>query len=473
MPKRRYKKRKKQVIQKRDLTLIESEIFNNFGGKIREDLTLRIPPKEHPYLSYIALDKWQSIPDSRKQAIRYHQRKSKVFSLSTKVKDFLIPKTIYIENIDFGKLPNLPSAFVIDLSEGSNMFAISPNRDIDAQMDITEIYNSCCPHSLNSCLVYFEKDNALGSPQSFDKIVIVAKYVNDPLVENIDEDPVYQKWARGGKDLYAAKQGVRHLLFDCEDAFSVSQDPTLKDGDTDYEIETIEEIKLAEIDSICEEMGILESAREVYSDAYIRVFIDNFILDTDQFGNSIKNLLSEREILEMGRKVLLSPIISNFLDMEKHEKLRMARMVLTNNLVLAFLKALSEEVVVSNPTHSVHPMVRNRKSLRGQPNNNPYSYITIDADRLVSFKRKRKQSVRRSDRYQTEVEATTGARWVTDEKLGADEEIYDLKESTKTGKILYKVRRPVRSYVRNGHLPKRKAEDNSPLPKVTKVRNIR
>lgn len=463
MPKRRNnRKTKKHNIRKRELTYIENEIEHINPLLNRKTLELEVRDNYEQYYQLIMYQKWLSMTDGQKQAVRYHLENNKVFSLEGTVIDFLQPKGTKYDEIDFSSpsIKSLPKAFVMDLSECRNMFTTDDNDWEDPSSHLQQMFMFST--GIDSTLVYFtDKNGDLCEINSTCDVNIIAKYRYNPTMGTAEEDLAYTQF----KETLDMKLGLKHLLFDREDAFRSWH--TEESLPANYSFQTLEEVRLPQIDQICDELGIEEHAREIYSNAYLRA------IGTELFGDMYRQAIAgsdEKTIISLLRKTLLTPIIGG----EYRDSLLICRRLLVKNIVFSFLKALSKDLVMPKRTFGAHPIHRSRKKNKNNPSYKPYTYITIDADRLLTLRRERKSKVRKSEQYQTQVEKTMGYRWVkedTPQGLKENEDIYDIMES-KTGAILYKVKRPVRGYTRNAHLPMRSENVDQPKQKTMRVRNI-
>lgn len=474
MPKRRNnRKTKRYNIKKRATNYIENEIEHINPLLNRKTLELGVRNDYDEFYQIMMHRKWHSMTNGQKQAVSYHIENNKVFSLEEKVVDFLLPKCTKFDEIDLSNksIKSLPKAFILDLSEGRNMFTCDDGlwtvEELWENDGWEDMFNqrSMFPTGINSVLVFFtDKDNNLCEINSTCDVNIIAKYKRNPKYGHEEEDERYVHF----ETTLDKKVGLEHLLFDREDAFKSWQ---TDDDDSvypaNYSFQTLEEVRMAFIDTICDDLGIEEHARESYSNAYLRA------VGKSLFGDTYEAVIGESDdqtANKLMRKTLLTPIIGG----EYKDNLLICRRLLVKNIVFSFLKALSKDLVLPKRVLGSHPIHRSRKKNKNNPSHKPYTYITIDADKLLTLRRERKSQVRKSEQYQTQVKKTMGYRWVkedTPKGLKENEDIYDIMES-KTGAILYKVKRPVSGYTRNAHLPKRNVETPPPKSKVVRVRNI-
>ena len=249
--------------------------------------------------------------------------------------------------------------------------------------------------------------------------------------------------------------------------------------DANFNLSTIEDLLMFDIDKLCSKFDIDDDARNSYSNAYLRA-VGRFMfdhldhLDLDKLPKTIYGTeFEDQKHLNNVRDTLLTPLVPKTGCVKGF---KVARQILTCNLVMSFLKAITEKQIISTQKRAIHPSLRGRKKNKKSNRTNNYSYITIDSETLTSLKRERRNTVRKSERYQTQVADTMGFRWVregTPQGLREDEDIYDIVENISTGIIKYKVKRPIQGYTRNAHLPKR-AESENPTPQksTTKVKSF-
>ena len=502
--KRRNNGRKRRAfdVRKREfVSLIELETMNTFKpSQVKKDLTFD-SGEDCRYREWTNR-KWEQLTPSMKSAVVYHHKNQKVFALEGKLIDFLLPKEVSISDLDRDKLKGLPKCFILDLQHAENLISILPEEG----QNIITMNEQSFPHAINGVMVFFEdKEGNLCEPQDYHRICMRAHYAYDPNHRHY-ENATAKVRPQGHPDRHYDIAYKR--LFQNEDNFSVC----LREGykEKSFSILTLEEYKLAEIDNYCDEHEISEDARFAYSDAYLRAcyqFLINKVTGNKALDNQMRKLdtvirhsdnhgdlrnigitdqalgdwLTEQKenkylvpILTTIRKMLLTPMI-DFADGHPNPvSILLPRRLVTSNIVLAFLKSLTEEQVITTEKRSFHPLSANRKRKRKSYQPITYSYITIDTQQLTTLRRERKSSVRRSDRYQTKVNGFKAFRWVTDGKLEQREDIFDLREN-KTGTILYKVRRAVTGYTRNSHLPKKKKlfDDDLERRTVTKVKSFR
>ena len=500
------RKRRSFDVRKREYpTLVELEAMQTFSPQlVKQDLTF--DSGENCRYREWTNRKWEQLTPSIKSAIVYHHRNQKLFALDSKLIDFLIPKRVVINDIDRDKLKGLPKCFILDLSVATNLLTTMPKED----QNIIDLNSLSFPLAINSVMVFFEdKDGNLCEPQNYHSICIKAHYSYDPKHRHY-EDAFASTRYKGHPDRHYDIAYMR--LFTNEDNFRVFNEEEYKEKS--FSVLTLEEYKLAEIDNYCDEHEILEEARSAYSDAYLRACYD-FLLSKDtgnevldhqmhQFDQILKHCDNHGDLRNIGiseeglndwlgeqkekgrvnpwgsvlssiRKLLLTPLINlDHIPSSDHKaQCFMSRRIVTTNIVLSFLKALTEEQVITSKKRSFHPLTANRKRNRNSAHPTTYSYITIDTQQLTTLRRARKSAVRRSDRYQTQVGGFKAFRWVTDGKLESDEDIFDLREN-KIGTILYKVRRPITGYTRNKHLPKQKViETITDNRSITKVKSFR
>ena len=506
--KRRNNNRKRRTfdVRKREFpSLVELEAMQTFPPKlVNKDLTF--DATEYSRYREWTNRRWEQLTPSMKSAIVYHHKHQKVFALDSKLIDFLIPKRVVINDIDRDKLKGLPKSFILDLSVADNLLTVMPKD----HQNIIDLNSLSYPHAINSVMVFFEdKDGNLCEPQDYHSICIKAHYAYDPKHKHY-EDAFANAHPKGHPNRHYDIAYMR--LFTNVDNFRVYNEGEHKERS--FSVLTLEEYKLAEIDNYCDDHEISEEARFAYSDAYLKACYDyllskdtgNEVLDNkmhqfdqilqhcDGYGDlrnigisqeGLNDWIGEQKgkgrvnpwssVLSSIRKLLLTPLIDlqNIPSDDHKAQCFMSRRIVTTNIVLSFLKALTEEQVITNKKRSFHPLTANRKRNRNSAHPTTYSYITIDTQQLTSLRRARKSAVRRSDRYQTQVEGFKAFRWVTDEKLVTDEDIFDLREN-KIGTILYKVRRSITGYTRNRHLPKQKViETITENRSVTKVKSFR
>ncbi len=482
-------------------TLVELEVMQTFPPQlVTKDLTFDAG-ENCLYREWTNL-KWNGLPFAMKSAIAYHHKHQKVFVLESKLIDFLIPKRVVVNDLDREKLKGLPKSFILDLSVADNLLTIMPKEN----QGLIDLNTLSFPLGISGVLVYFEdKEGNLCEPQNYHSICMKAHYLINPNCKHL-EDAFVNAHPEGHPNRHYDIARMR--LFDNEDNFRVFTEEEWKERS--FSVLTLEEYKLAEIDNYCDQNEITEDARLSYSDAYLRacynylvsnnIELDRKMHDLDKilrFGENysdlrnigiakegLDNWLAERiangenswsDVLKYIRKILLTPLIDlDHISSDDHKAhCFMSRRIVTTNIVLSFLKSLTEEQIISSKKRSFHPLTANRKRNRNSIHPTTYSYITIDTQQLTTLRRARKSAVRRSERYQTQVEGFSAFRWVTDEKLGVDEDIFDLREN-KTGTILYKVKRSITGYTRNKHLPKKKeivAIENK--RSVTKVKSFR
>ena len=514
MPRKRRnnnRKRRFDDVRSREYpSLVEIEVMRTFTPKlVNEDLTFDAG-ENCRYREWTNL-KWNRLPLPMKSAIVYHHKHQKVFALDSKLIDFLIPKRVVINDIDRDKLKGLPKSFILDLSVADNLLTVMPKEN----ENIINLNSLSYPAAINSVLVYFEdKDGNLCEPQNYHSICMKGHYAYDPKYRHY-EDAFANAHPKGHPNRHYDIARMR--LFKNEDNFRVFTGEEYKEKD--FSVLTLEEYKLAEIDNYCDDHEISEEARFAYSDAYLKACYDyllskdtgNEVLDNkmhqfdqilqhcDNYGDlrnigisqeGLNDWIGEQKekgrvnpwstVLGSIRKLLLTPMIdlddiqySTSTKYDHKAYTLMSRRIVTTNVVLSFLKALTEEQVITSKKRSFHPLSANRKRNKNSIHPTTYSYITIDTQQLTTLRRARKSAVRRSERYQTQVEGFKAFRWVTDEKLEVDEDIFDLREN-KIGTILYKVKRSITGYTRNRHLPKQKViETITENRSVTKVKSFR
>lgn len=505
---RRNNRRRTYDVRRREYpSLVEIEVMNTFRPHlVKQDLTF--DAGENCRYREWTNRKWNGLPLIMKSAVVNHHRNQKVFALDSKLIDFLIPKRVVINDIDRDKLKGLPKSFILDLSSADNLLTIMPKEN----QNIIDLNSISFPLAVNSVMVFFEdKEGNLCEPQNYHSVCIKAHYTYDPKYRHY-EDAFANKRPQGHPDRHYDIAYMR--LFTNEDNFRVFKEEEYKEKP--FSVLTLEEYKLAEIDNYCDQHEISEEARFAYSDAYLKACYDyllskdsgNEVLDNkmhqfdqilkhcDNYGD-LRNIGITQEgldkwvaeqkakggenawssVLKSIRKLLLTPMIDlqNIPNTKYDHKAHtlMSRRIVTTNIVLSFLKSLTEEQVITTEKRSFHPLTVNRKRNRNSIHPTTYSYITIDTQQLTTLRRARKSAVRGSDRYQTQVEGFKAFRWVTDEKLGGDEDIFDLREN-KIGTILYKVKRSITGYTRNKHLPKKKVlETMLESRSVTKVKSFR
>ena len=502
---RRRRRRFDDVRSREYPTLVEIEVMRTFSPKlVNKDLTFDAG-EDCRYREWTN-SKWNGLPLPMRSAITYHHKHQKVFALDSKLIDFLIPKRVVINDIDRDKLKGLPKSFILDLSVADNLLTVMPKEN----QGIIDLNSLSYPHAINGVLVYFEdKDGNLCEPQNYHSICMKAHYGYDPKYKHC-EDAFANAHPKGHPNRHYDIARMR--LFNNDDNFRVFTEEEYKEKD--FSVLTLEEYKLAEIDNYCDQHEISEEARFAYSDAYLKACYDyllskdtgNEVLDNKmhQFDQILKHSQSHCDLRNIGitqegfdswladrkadgggnpwssvlrsiRKLLLTPLINlDHIPSDDHKaQCLISRRIVTTNVVLSFLKALTEEQVITSKKRSFHPLTANRKRNKNSLHPTTYSYITIDTQQLTTLRRARKSAVRRSDRYQTQVEGFKAFRWVTDEKLEVDEDIFDLREN-KIGTILYKVRRSITGYTRNKHLPKKKASETIEKKRsVTKVKSFR
>lgn len=483
MPKRknnRPKRNKKWNVRSREQSLIENEINSTFRDINHDDLEnfdcqdgYDFPIRYRDWTN----SKWSQLPLVTKQAYAYHQRNLKVFEIEERLTSFLLPKRTNINDLDKSKLKGLPKAFVIDVSKSQNL--ICSMNDLEKQRyDFT---SSSYPFALNSMLIYFEDQNGnLCDPQDHHRICVIAQYPHDPKVREYEEDYLLNRYSQ--QDPRRPYDVAQARLFHTQDCFAIWRAEEHKD--TNYDLTTVEEMILPSLDEMCALGQFSEEDMTNYTAKYLQAVYLYFAQSStvDSLPQEMKDFVSDKMLsgdtryLNNIRNLLLTPIFTNNdVGDDIMSSTLLCRRITTSNLVNSFLKSLTEEQVISSQVRSFHPVLKNRKKkVKGNPIS--YSYVTIDSNKLATLKRERKSTVRRSERYQTQVEETMGYRWVkenTPQGLKDNEDIFDIKES-KTGAILYKVKRPVSGYTRNRHLPKKVTElVDKPTATVTKVKSFR
>lgn len=467
-------------VRKRQETLMENEILVTYKDIDHKDLeTFDITDHyDNYYYPTWTNDKWKQLPLAWKQAYAYHQRNQKVFEIEDTLVSLLSPMTTTIDQVDKSKLKGLPKAFIIDVQNSvMKTFFCCPKEKldnflellVDENLEASQFYNdSFAWYGVQSILIYFEDVNGnLCDPTDFHNLCFVVKCCCDVNAKTLEEDELYHRSALGDP---MRKYDIAQLrLFRAEDNFKVFINEEHKP--TNFEIITIEDLLLDQIDTLCKEKDISETARNTYSNAYLRAIGELDIISGDGSMPNHYIASSEADKLKQIRETLLVPLIPKT---ELTQNISVCRRILTSNLVVSFLKAYTEKQLVSKSYRSVHPVFSKKKKNRGKTQS--YSYITIDSESLTTLKSERRNTVRRSERYQTTVEKTMGYRWVregTPQGLKDDEEIYDISEDTVSGIIKYKVKRPISGYTRNAHLPKRsESEDTPPKRAITKVKSF-
>lgn len=481
--KNRKRNKRISVRTRKHHCLIENEVNYTFKWIKPDDLSFADSGAKNRYREWTN-QKWNSLSLSAKQAVAYHQRNQKLFVLEEKLVDFLLPKTVSLSEIDREKLKGLPKCFIIDLSDSNNMLTpINTEEERNTPVDMDKM---SYPHSMNSIIVHFEDESGnLCNPEEYHNICVRSMFAHNPKYPRFTEDPHFSNL-----DFNPARDydTARNRLFLIHDEFSLSDkipfphwqsDSAEFSYGSDFEITTVEENSLGELDVYCDQLGIQESARLSYSDAYLRSAYLWFVnkntpnSSLDYAMRDLHSLIgsgweSNPQLLKSIRKLLLSPIIHDFSSDPK-----CLRRLLTVNIVTSFFKSLTEEHLIQTKKKSFSPILRTKSRREQTKHLAPiYSYITIDTAKLALLKKERKSAVRRSERYQTQVEGFSAFRWVGDNKLIPDEDIFDLRES-KVGTILYKVKRPISGYTRNKHLPKRDKVSNSPRKKIVRVKSFR
>ena len=488
MQKRRNNKQKKKWnVRSREQSLIENEIngtfrdidhdnLENFDCQVGYDFPLR-------YREWTN-SKWSQLPMVTKQAYAYHQRNLKVFEIESKLVSFLLPKRTTIDEIDKSKLKGLPKAFVVDVSRSQNLLCSM----VDLEKDNFDFYGSSFPYALNSLLIYFEDQNGnLCNAEDHHRICVIAQYPHDPSVKEYDQDFLLNRYDH--HDPRRRYDVAQARLFYTQDAFAIWRAEEHKD--TNYDLTTVEEMILSDLDRMCAEGQFSEEDMTNYSPNYIQSVFSYFASGAEKTGlpSDATDLIIDKVItgnpkyLNRIRDLLLTPVFTNNeCGADVASSALICRRIATSNLVNAFLKSLTEEQVISSQVRSFHPVMRNKKRNKVKGNPISYSYVTIDSDKLATLKRERKDSVRRSERYQTQVAETMGYRWVredTPQGLKADEDIFDIVEDTVTGVVKYKVKRPVKAYTRNKHLPPRRnpqsvvSDSDDPKAQITRVKSFK
>lgn len=479
---RKKTKSNKFNVRSRDCTLMENEILYTYKDIDHNDLENFDIMDHHSYYKYPTWtnDKWKQLPLAWKQAYAYHQRNQKVFQLEDRLVSFLLPMMTTVDQIDKAKLKGLPKAFIVDVQHSTvnNFFCVEEemfdnfldyliDNDVENSQQTAFFNEHYATFGINSILIYFEDETGnICDPTEFSNICFVSKILCDKNSKSLRDCPFYNKHPLG--DPMRDYDIAQLRLFRGEDNFKVFEHDTEKPNN--FELSTIEETLMSKIDAICKEKDIGENARNSYSNAYLRA-VGELKCNGDD-STILDHLFSEKEEdrLDSIRKTLLVPLLQKS---EITNSISVCRRILASNLVISFLKAYTDKQVISSSYNAIHPLHRNRKRNRGKTQT--YSYITIDSDSLTTLKRERRNTVRRSERYQTQVAKTMGYRWVregTPQGLRENEDIYDIVEDTVTGVVKYKVKRPIQGYTRNAHLPKKLESETAPKRSTTKVKSF-
>ena len=383
---------------------------------------------------------------------REYLKNKNVFKLDANVINALCSKRTSVREIDKRSLTDLPRVFLLDLSADNTYFFTFRQ---------SKVYPHKFELGLDSCIVMFLKrvgegdnDFELAEPYDFDLILLNAVYKGPKNSENI---------------ILEGKKGTQSL-YSTSDTISIAE---MFDSDKQFGSEnffkTIEVMYAENIAEICHEHKVSMKDRETYSKRYLSTVARYLSLIREE--SLPKGEDFHREIQQRLNSIFIT---MNHEDVIEGEKLRR---LLLRNLVISFLKSLGDKKLIEITTKDKVSRFRKKKA-KEDTKPRQFTSIRIDLENLNLIQKrkfleyKEEQSEREINfcSYQVEVDATSAFRWVLRRSLKDGEPVFESKPCPKDStKTLYKVKRKVRSYVRNKHLPKKPPSDE---PKVKLVKSI-